>query len=265
MAATRTGRYNLASSRPVRHPDSGTVELKRSKPQRAAGLLLSLAGATILMGSITAEALYPRIYTTHINTLSHLGATEPPDSAVLQPSAAIFDTTMLVAGFLILAAAWLAARGLRRKTVTIPTAILGLGVLGVGFFPLTRPGPHTLFALAAFYAGGVAVVLSARITTAPFRYVWMTMGTVALGAITLGIFQPDWGPVAELGEGGIERWNAYPIVLWLVAFGSYLMAAAPGRPPPVEAPGRPLPLYREPRHSSGDSRDRGGSQVGEIR
>jgi hypothetical protein len=30
--------------------------------------------------------------------------------------------------------------------------------------------------------------------------------------------------VAELGEGGIERWIVYPIVLWLVAFGSYLLA-----------------------------------------
>ena len=28
----------------------------------------------------------------------------------------------------------------------------------------------------------------------------------------------------EDGEGGIERWNSYPIVLWLVAYGSYLLA-----------------------------------------
>jgi hypothetical protein len=51
---------------------------------------------------------------------------------------------------------------------------------------------------------------------------------VSLIAITLGIFFLEWGPVAELGEGGIERWNAYPVVLWLVAFGSYLMAKAGG-------------------------------------
>ena len=48
------------------------------------------------MGFITAEALYPGVYTTHHNTVSHLGASEPPDSVVLQPSAAIFDITMLV-------------------------------------------------------------------------------------------------------------------------------------------------------------------------
>ena len=40
------------------------------------------------------EALYPGTYSTHGNTVIQLGATEPADSVVLQPSAAIFDLTM---------------------------------------------------------------------------------------------------------------------------------------------------------------------------
>jgi hypothetical protein len=52
----------------------------------------------------------------------------------------------------------------------------------------------------------------------------MVLAAVCLIAITAGVFLRDWAPVARLGEGGIERWNAYPIVLWLVAYGSYLMA-----------------------------------------
>ena len=110
-------------------------------------MLLSLAGAAILMGFITAEALYPGVFTTHTNTVSHLGASEPPNSVVLQPSAAIFDITMLVTGAMILAGAWFAYRALRRKAVLVPTALLGVGTLGVGVFPLTHPAPHTLFAL----------------------------------------------------------------------------------------------------------------------
>jgi hypothetical protein len=54
---------------------------------------------------------------------------------------------------------------------------------------------------------------------------------VSLVAIVLGVVALGWGPVAELGEGGIERWNSYPIVLWLVAFGSSLMTAG-GAPVP---------------------------------
>jgi hypothetical membrane protein len=111
--------------------------------------------------------------------------------------------------------------------VLIPTALLGVGV-----FPLTHPTPHTLFTFTAFLAGGVAVVLSSRVTTAPFRYLWTLLGTIALGATVLGLdaFR-TWAPMAELGEGGLERWIVYPIVLWLVAFGSSLMATPATRAP----------------------------------
>jgi hypothetical membrane protein len=90
----------------------------------------------------------------------------------------------------------------------------------------SAPVPHTIFAITAFYAGGLAVIMSSRLTVPPFRYLWLTLGSVSLVAITLAVFFLDWEPVTALGEGGIERWNAYPIVLWLVAFGSYLMAGS---------------------------------------
>jgi len=185
---------------------------------------LTLAGVGILMGSITAEALFAGVYSTHADTLSHLGASEPPNSVVTQPSAATFDVTMLVTGALIVAGAWFAYRALHRRPVAIATALLGIGVLGVGVFPLTHPGPHTISAMIAFYPGGIAVIMSSRRTARPFRYLWTSLGAVSLVAITLGLFFADWAPVANLGEGGIERWNAYPIVLWLVAYGSYLLA-----------------------------------------
>jgi hypothetical membrane protein len=216
MAAQTTIRPQLPPS-PVARP--------RSRDATIAGVLLSLAGAAILLGFITAEALYPGTYTTRANTVSHLGASEPPDSVVLQPSAAIFDLTMLVSGAMILAGAWFAHRALRRTAVLVPTALLGIGALGVGAFPLTHPTPHTLFAFTAFVSGGIALIVSSRVASAPFRYLWTALGTVALAATALGVLFLEWAPIAELGEGGIERWIVYPIVLWLVAFGSYLLGA----------------------------------------
>jgi hypothetical membrane protein len=107
---------------------------RTGRDRRTAGLLLSLAGTAVLMGCITAEALHPGSFTTHTNTLSHLGAGEPPDSVVVQPSAAIFDPTMLTAGAMTLLAAWLLHRASLRAAVTAPTGLLGLGMLGVGLF-----------------------------------------------------------------------------------------------------------------------------------
>ena len=171
-----------------------------SRDARIAGVLLSLAGAAILMGFITAEALYPGVFTTHTNTVSHLAASEPPASIVLQPSAAIFNLTMGVTGTMILAGAWFAARALGRRAVLVPTALLGLGCVGVGVFPLTHPDPHTLFALIAFLTGGVAMIVSPRVAAAPFRQLWALLGAVALAGR-----DRHGGAVPGVGAGGRAR------------------------------------------------------------
>jgi hypothetical protein len=84
-----------------------------------------------------------------------------------------------------------------------------------------------LFALTAFLAGWIAMITSSRLTSAPFRHLWSTLGVIALEATVLGELFRAWAPVARLGEGGIERWMVYPVVLWLVAFG-YLLANREG-------------------------------------
>jgi hypothetical membrane protein len=186
-----------------------------------AGVLFVLAGSGILMGVITAEALYPAAYRTDANTISDLGGTRPPDSVVYQPSAAIFDATMLVSGLMIIIAAVLVRRGLGRGAAAIPTALLGIGVLGVGVFP-GNTGPHPLFAMVAFVSGGCAAIGSFRVVASPLRYLCLGYGVVALTALAAGLFLLEWSPVAALGEGGVERWIAYPVVLWLVSYGAQM-------------------------------------------
>jgi hypothetical membrane protein len=152
---------------------------------------------------------------------------------VLQPSATVFDATMVVSGVMIVAAALSFHLASGRSAVTIPTALLGLGVLGVGIFP-GNTGLHPIFALLAFVSGGVAAILSYKASESPLRYNVVALGTIALLMLVLGILlapQPDGmgllgnaGPIAALGSGGMERWVAYPVVLWLTAFGGYLMS-----------------------------------------
>jgi hypothetical membrane protein len=194
-----------------------------SASARAAGVMLTLSGSIMLMGIITAEAVYPRTYSTFTNTISDLGGTRPPEGLVVQPSAALFDATMLTAGTLVVIAAVLAHWGLRRWSLTVPLAVLGMGLLGVGLFP-GNTTPHPLFAYTAFLGGGFAALLSSRSVTAPMRHICTALGAIALLATLLGTFLLSWGPVAELGEGGIERWIAYPVVLWLASFGGHLTA-----------------------------------------
>jgi hypothetical membrane protein len=211
---------------------AGRSALGRAPHKTAGGLLLA-AGATIVMGISTAEALYPAAYNARME-ISDLGASET--GLVLQPSATIFNLTMLVAGVLIIAAAWFAHQALHRRVVTIPTGLLGIAVLGVGIFPGNIHPQHPLFAFTAFVAGGLAVLLSAKVTPQPLRAIFAAMGAISLAFTLSSVFLLEWGPFARLDLGGVERWMVYPILLWLVGFGGYLTArhaaeeSGPSRP-----------------------------------
>ena len=200
----------------------------RATDLRLGGALLTIAGVTILMGIITAEALYPNTFTTGGNEISDLGGTRPPNSLIFQPSAMIFDLSMAAIGILVMAGSWFVHRAFGRRSVTVPMTVLGIGALGVGIFPGSTGTPHAIFAMVTFVAGGVAAVSAARVTTAPFRLISYLLGTVSLLTLTSYILLGDSSPMAAIGIGGIERWIVYPVILWVIAFGGYLSGRADG-------------------------------------
>jgi hypothetical membrane protein len=187
-----------------------------------AGALFFLAGVIAFMGIITGEALYPD-YNTADNQISDLGGSEPPNSIILQPSAAIFNTTMMIVGLSFIVGAYCLHRASVRRSVTLPVLLLGVGALGVGIFPGNTGGIHALFAMLTFVSGGVAAILSYRVLSAPMKYISVVLGAIGLSALLLYVFMGDSSPFAPLGIGGVERWVAYPIILWAMGFGGYLM------------------------------------------
>jgi hypothetical membrane protein len=187
-----------------------------------AGACLFLAGVVVFMGIMTAEALSPG-YSTSANTISDLGGSLPPESLMIFPSAAVFDAAMIVAGLLAVGGAYLLQRAVRDWWVTVPLAVFGIGVFGVGIFNGTYGIIHALFALLAFIGGAISAILAARIETSPFREISVILGIISLSALALFFFQGVNGPVAILGIGGLERWVAYPVALWVTGFGGYLL------------------------------------------
>ncbi len=195
---------------------------------RVGGSLLFVAGSVILLGIITAEALYTGPYSTGVNQISDLGGTEPPGSIILQPAATIFDVSMVAVGLLVLMASTLVHRVFRRRSVTIPLALLGAGALGVGLFPGNTGSPHALCAMTTFLSGGAAAITGGRLASGPFRYLSIALGAIALLTLASYIALGDASPMAGLGIGGLERWIVYPIVLWVTGFGAYLAGLADG-------------------------------------
>ena len=202
----------------------------RSCPLRnpaIAGALLFLAGVIIIMGIITAETLYPG-YSTARNMISDLGATMPPDSIVIEPSASIFDASMIAAGLLILFAAFSLHCESRDRLFTMLLALLGTGVLGIGLFTGRYGTIHTLLALLAFISGGLVCIAAWRVVRPPFSWFSVILGVISLSTLGSFYFLSGSGPLMALGPGGLERWVAYPVVLWLTGYGGYLMGE-PGR------------------------------------
>ncbi|WP_433628342.1 DUF998 domain-containing protein [Halomicrococcus sp. NG-SE-24] len=187
-----------------------------------------LAGFIAFMGIITAEVLYPD-YSTR-QEISDLGSTVPPNPIIHQPSATIFNSTMLVTGALVLISAYFVYRALDRRGFPLALAIFGFGAFGVGVFPGNVTPWHGLFALLTFFSGGITVVLSSRVVSRPFSLHCGLFGGISLlvliSVFFYGLVIGGPSPLEFLGSGGIERWVAYPLVLWLLAFGGYLLGNA---------------------------------------
>ena len=202
---------------------------RRSRCRVVAGGFYTTVSIGIVMSIITNEALYPRRYSTFANTISDLSGTEPPHSVMVEPSRSIFIVTMLLAGAGLLAGTWFLAKSTDQRRFVVAMTVFGVGLVGIGIFPGNVEGFHPFFALLCFVGGSVAAVMSRRVIAGPFRHFAVALGATALVAtfFALDAFK-DWGPQAELGRGGIERWIAYPVLLWLVGFGAYLMHPRPG-------------------------------------
>ncbi len=191
---------------------------------KLSGILLFLAGSIALMGIITAEAFYPSGtgYTTFSNEISDLGATRQPNSVSFEPSSTIFNTVMWLSGLMILTATFFQHKHFKKLLFTIPVTLFGLGLFGVGIFPGNIRPYHGMSAMLAFLAGGVSAIAAFKIVEFPYKYIGILLGVISLTTWFMAVFSPST-LMQYIGIGGIERWVAYPLMLWLMGLGGYLM------------------------------------------
>jgi hypothetical membrane protein len=197
----------------------------RQRLAAVAGVLYSCAGFVLLMGIITAETKYPvfRHYTTR-QEISDLGGTRPPHGLVTQPAAMIFDTIMLIAGVLLLAGAFVLWQLYRDRLLTVAAALFGAGAFLVGIFP-GNTSPHWFVALIAFVFSALTAIAAFRVTSGPFRVMSLFVGVLSLVALIAGELGDNSFFVKSIGIGGTERWQVFPVILWLAFFGGYLLAS----------------------------------------
>lgn len=175
----------------------------KGKYATISGFLFFIAGTIILMGIITAESYYPDqpVYTSRNSMISDLGSTMPPNSIITQPSATIFNWSMILTGILLLVGTYFLYRFSGDKLAAILFGLLGLGALGVGLFPGNVTPHHPIFAMLTFISGGLAAIYSFRLIDSPFKFLTLLLGVCSLFFISMyPMFEPLLGS-GELKDG----------------------------------------------------------------
>jgi len=188
-----------------------------------AGLFLFAGTAEFAVGLTIAEIVYPN-YNMSTNFISDLG--------VGTAAAIVFNTSIILLGVAILAAAWFLLRAFHDRYLALAVALAGIGALGVGIFTEDYPAIHPVVSFVAFVFSALSAILAFRIVRPPLQYLSVVLGVASL--VALGLFIS--GTYAGLGRGGMERMIVWPVLIWGPALGGYLMVVPPA---PHEGPATP--------------------------
>jgi hypothetical membrane protein len=210
------------STRPIGAPATGRVAWSAGRP--LAGLLLFGLSAQFLTVLMLATGIAPA-YDIRGGAISDLGA--------IAETATLFNVSLLAVGALNLVAGYLLFRAHGGPWLLATFAVAGAGAVGAAANPLGHSDLHGLFALAAFVGFNLEAIAAGGLTTGPMRLISVAAGVIGLAFVVLMVIG-DAGNAAAfgpIGHGGTERMIVYPVMLWMLAFGGYLMA---GREPSTD-------------------------------
>lgn len=179
--------------------------------KKEAGLLILIGATQFIVGMILAEVLYNG-YSAADKYISDLG---------VGPSAIIFNFSVFLFGLMVVGGAYYIWRAFGSRLIMILFVLAGIGAMGVGIFTEDAGAIHGIVSLIAFLFGGLSAISAYKLTKFPMNFVSVIMGLIGLIALGLFVTQNFLG----LGQGGMERMIAYPIVLWVIGFGGYLIGS----------------------------------------
>lgn len=213
----------------VRSVDSvvATATETAASGRRLAGIFLFALAAQFMVVIMFGAAMAPG-YDFNGGAISDLG--------VISETALMFNASLLVVGLFNLLGGYFFYRSHGKRWLLGVFAVAGIGAMGAGVFTLESEGLHGLFALLAFLFFNVQALGSATWVSGAMKAISILAGLVGLGFVVVMIVG-DAGNTAvfgPIGHGGAERMIVYPPMLWLLAFGGYLLGTSSGdRAPPV--------------------------------
>lgn len=207
---------------------------KKATDRKFAGILLSLGAMSFILLTTMSEAIYPN-FNLQKNAISDL-------AAIGTSTTVIEETAILGLAICWIVGAYLLFRASGRRGMMALNILPGIGYLMAGVSPENvNLIVHSAGALLAFPFGAIAAVLSYRTINTPFKYFGVALGALSLVATFVTFFGESLvGPCGTctgnnpsylasldklyLGLGGWESMIIYPILLWLIGLGGYLLS-----------------------------------------
>ncbi|TAK00142.1 MAG: DUF998 domain-containing protein [Chloroflexota bacterium] len=185
---------------------------------RLAGVLFFLLAAQFMTVIMLAASMAPG-YDVAGGAISDLGT--------FPETAALFNLSLVAVGLLNLSGGFLLFRTTDRGWILPVFALAGIGAIGAGLVPLNTSDAHGLFALVAFLFFNIQTLAAATLVRGPMRWVSVVAGLVGFVFVGVMIIGDAGNPAVfgAIGHGGAERMIVYPAMLWMLAFGGYLMGS----------------------------------------
>jgi len=178
---------------------------------KMAGVLFFIAATQFILGLVVAEALYPG-YSISKNYISDLG---------IGSSAMIFNVSVFLLGALMIIGAYFLQRAFNVKILTVLLTLSALGSMGVSIFTENSEPMHSIASLIVFLFAGLSTIYSYKLMKLPFSIINVLLGVMSLVALVLFAINLYLG----LGAGGMEHMIVYPILIWTIGFGGFLIAS----------------------------------------
>ena len=197
---------------PIRVRDDAHIASSRTP-----GILFFVLAAQFMTVIMLAASMAPG-YDVAGGAISDLG--------VISETALVFNLSLILVGVLNIAGGFLLYRIHGRRWILGLYVLAGLGAAGAGVVPLDTSDLHGLFALVAFVCFNLQALASGTIVDGPMRAVSYIAGIVGFVFVVIMVIGDGGNPAVfgPIGHGGAERMIVYPAMLWMLAFGGYLMA-----------------------------------------
>jgi hypothetical membrane protein len=200
-----------------------------SNNEKIAGTLLFVGVVQVILFQVICQTAFPG-YSVEQQAISDLG-----NWSLAGNLAAVFNVSAVLFGLFIIAASYFVWRSLRNRFFSSLLFLVGLCNVGLGVVAEEISLPlHGLIYLIMSVSWVAAAIVSYKFERFPFSYVSVGLGAISLAVFILSLLGKyvSSGFVFGFGLGGVERLSVYPVWLWTLGLGAYLMGK-PGTDAPI--------------------------------